>query len=152
VAQVLDEYLTSVFLEVRLMANYIRRTGPLFDGSSDALRSFDYVILSRLSDLSDSAAETWRSAFIRGLRLAAEAGNVYIATVFHNVLATYYLNRAATQRSYQVERLAGRIVYIDTNVLYASRLEASSYHSLCLYCLEKLRQIGFHIRIFPFTM
>jgi predicted alpha/beta hydrolase family esterase len=152
IAQLLDDYLIAVFLEVRLMANYVRRTSQLFDGTSDVLRSFDYIILSRLNGISENAAETWRTAFIRALKSVSEKGNIYIATVFHNVLATYYLNRAATMRQFQIERLAGRIVYIDTNVLYALRVEASNYHEISLYCIDKLRELGFEIKIFPFSI
>jgi hypothetical protein len=116
------------------------------------LRCFDYIILSRLTGLSEGASETWRTAFIRGLKSASEKGTVYIATVFHNVLATYYLNRAATVRQFQAERLTGRVVYIDTNVLYSLRVEASSYHDISLYCIERLRQLQFDIKIFPFSI
>ena len=41
-----------MFFEIRLMANYLRRTDQVFEGTSQTLRKFDYIIDSRLRGLS----------------------------------------------------------------------------------------------------
>jgi len=148
----IEEYLSAVFLEVRLMANYIRRTDRIFDTATQTLRKYDYVVNRKLRGLSDTASEAWRTAFVRGLKRAAETRNTYVAAIFHNVLATYYLNRSRTAARYQRERLKGRTVYVDTNVLYAARVRASNYHEVSRYLLDHLRELGFEIRVYPFSI
>jgi Putative serine esterase (DUF676) len=147
-----EEYLSAVFLEIRLMANYLRRTDQVFDSAGMPLKKFEYLINRRLGGLSAAASERWRSAFILGLKKAAEASNAYVASVFHNVLATYYLNRSQSGAQYQRNRLRGRVLYIDTNVLYAARVNASSYCELVRYLIRQLNDLGFDIRIFPFSV
>jgi hypothetical protein len=93
-----------------------------------------------------------RRGFVVGLKKASTENNLYIASVFHNVLATYYLNRAGSTSPYQLKRLEGRVLYIDTNVLYALRVEASYYHELVQYLLRSLRRLGVIIKVFPFTV
>gem|GEM_PF-3412084 len=148
----IEEYLSAVFLEVRLMANYLRRTDQVFDSSSTPLKKFEYLLNRRLVGLSVAAGEAWRDGFIRGLKRAAEANNVYVASVFHNVLATYYLNRTQQGVQYQRASLQGRVLYIDTNVLYAARVQASPYHELVKYLIFQLRELGFDVRLFPFSV
>ena len=148
----IEEYLSAVFLEVRLMANYMRRTDQVFDSATQTLRKYDHIINRRLKGLSDTASDAWRGAFIRGLKRAAETRNTYVAAIFHNVLATYYLNRSRRAARYQRERLKGRTVYIDTNVLYAARVAASSYHEVIRYLIKNLKELGFELRVFPFSI
>jgi hypothetical protein len=148
----IEEYLSAVFLEVRLMANYMRRTDQVFDSATQTLRKYDHIINRRLQGLSDTASEAWRAGFIRGLKRAAETRNTYVAAIFHNVLATYYLNRSRRAARYQRERLKGRTVYIDTNVLYAARVVASSYHEVSRYLVKNLKELGFELRVFPFSI
>jgi hypothetical protein len=148
----IEEYLSAVFLEIRLMANYLRRTDQVFDSSATPLKKFEYILNRRLGGLSAAAMETWRNGFIRGLKKAAEASNVYVASLFHNVLATYYLNRSQSGIQYQRNKLRGRTLYIDTNVLYAARVQASSYCELVRYLIQQLRGLDFDLRIFPFSV
>ena len=152
IAAILDEYLSAVFLEVRMMANYFRRGYAIFETTSESFASFDYIIRRRLPDGADDLIEPWRRGFILGLKKACAKSNLYIASVFHNVLATYYLNRSSSASSYQLKRLQDRVVYIDTNVLYALRVEASNYHELVETLLKNLSSLGVSIRVFPFTI
>ena len=150
--ELVEEYLSAIFFEVRLMANYLRRTDQIFESSAQTLRKFDHIVNRRLKGLSEGASETWRASFIRGLKRAAESKNAYVATVFHNVLATYYLNRSPRTARHQLERLKGRTLYVDTNVLYAARVGASSYNEITTYLLTQLKHLGFDLRIFPFSI
>jgi hypothetical protein len=147
-----DEYLSAVFFEIRLMANYLRRTDQVFESSTQTLRKFDHIINRRLKGLSEGATDIWRTSFIRGLKRAAELKNAYVATIFHNVLATYYLNRSQRTARYQRDRLKGRTLYVDTNVLYAARVGASSHHEISMYLLAQLGDLGFGLRVFPFSI
>jgi len=147
-----EEYLSAIFLEIRLMANYLRRTEQVFEGGAQTLAKFDHIINRRLTGLSEGAGSAWRTAFLRGLKRAAESKNTYVAALFHNVLATYYLNRSARSAQYQRDRLRGRKLFIDTNVLYAARVPASGYNDVILYLLAQLTSLGFDLRVFPFSI
>jgi len=152
VVKIIDEYLSAIFLEVRLLANYFRRGYAIFETASESFTRFDYVIKRQLPEGSDEMIEPWRRGFVIGLKKASEVNNLYIASVFHNVLATYYLNRAGSTSPYQLKRLRNRVIYIDTNVLYALRVEASNYHELVDNLLRNLVSIGVIIKVFPFTI
>ncbi len=148
----IEEYLSAIFLEIRLMANYLRRTEQVFEGGAQTLSKFDHIINRRLKGLSEGASNTWRTSFIRGLKRAAESKNTYVAALFHNVLATYYLNRSPRSAQYQRDRLKDRKLFIDTNVLYAARVPASGYNDIVVYLLSQLASLGFDLRIFPFSI
>ena len=94
--------------------------------------------------------QSWRQAFLLGLQKAAKQNNKYIAATFHNVLATYYLNRESSASPYQTKRLENRTVYLDTNVLYALRVAASSYHEIIADLVKRLRQLGVSLKVFQF--
>src|SRR5262249_5253372 len=92
-SRVLDEYLCVAFSEIRLMANYFRETTQLFNSGPEGFARFDYVLRRHVGRRHELYFAAWRRGFISGLRTTAETQNPYIASVFHNVLATYYLNR-----------------------------------------------------------
>src|SRR5437016_951917 len=95
----------------------------------------------------------WKKAFIEGLRSASAGQNAYVAAVFHNVLATYYLNRSAKPSAYQLEKLADRTIFIDTNVLYALKVvAASNYHEVVKYFVDRLSGLKVVTHVFPFTV
>ena len=96
--------------------------------------------------------DEWRRGFLNGLRRVSAEGNLYIAAVFHNVLATYYLNRAAQTSPYQVEKLMQREVFLDTNILYSLLVPASSYHDVTRYFIERLNKMGILARILLVTL
>ena len=137
-AQIIDEYLCAIFSEFRMMANYFRDTAQLFNTEPKELEKFDYVIRKHLPFADGRYLEEWKTAFIEGLRSAASGRNGYVAAVFHNVLATYYLNRSTKHSAYQVDKLAERQLYIDTNVLYALKVPASNFHEAVKYFVDRL--------------
>ncbi len=77
---------------------------------------------------------------------------MYIAAVFHNVLATYYLNRSTEASPYQIEKLKQRRIYIDTNVLYSFMVPASPFHEVVSYVLDRLKKIGVSVKLLPLTL
>jgi hypothetical protein len=48
--------------------------------------------------------------------------------------------------------LKQRELYVDTNVLYSLRVPASNYHESVNYFVDRLRELGVTIRVFPFTI
>ncbi len=72
--------------------------------------------------------------------------------MFHNVLATYYLNRSRAASPYQLEKLQSRTFYADTNVLYAASVDASNFHELIEYIASRLEAIGAKLLVYPFTV
>lgn len=152
IATVVEEYLCGMFAEIRMMANYFRSTMQLFDSPPDHFDRFDYLLRRRLDEPRLAYYSEWRRGFISGLRQAAADGNQFIAAVFHNVLATYYLNRAGQTLPYQIDRLRGRAIYLDTNVLYSLLVEASPYHETTAYFIERLAKLGVRARVLPISV
>jgi hypothetical protein len=148
----IDDYLAAVFGEFRMMANYFRATSQLFGSSPDQFARFDYILRRHLQESQLSCFKDWRRGFIAGLREVSEGNNSYIAAVFHNVLATYYLNRSAQASPYQVEKMREREIFLDTNVLYSLLVPASQFHQLTRYFVDRLVKIGVKVRISPLTL
>ena len=150
--ELLDEYLSAVFSEVRLMANYFRETFHLMQHQSRLLKKFDYILFRALPLTDQRYFDIWRSAFIEGLMKSCSENNGYIAAAFHNVLATYYLNRSLSSAVYSAEKLKARQLYIDTNVLYAMLVRASEQYQAVHYFVDRLGALGLKLRVFPFTV
>ena len=148
----IEDYLCAVFSEIRMMANYFRETFHVFEAGPEAFRRFDYILRRHVGTVRPKYLEDWRDGFLWGLKRSSEKDNLYIASVFHNVLATYYLNRSLRASAYQVDRLKKRHIYIDTNVLYAFRVPASNYHELVCYFMDRLKNLGVPVKVFPFTL
>jgi hypothetical protein len=149
----IDTYLGAVFSEIRMMANYFRSTQEFFSAGKERFEKFDYIVKRAVNDACDKP-DAWlaaRTALLRGLTQSSMEENVYIASVFHNVLATYYLNRQSGTAAYQLELLKKRQVYFDTNVLY-SLVPASNFYEVTSYVREKLRSLGIQIKLYPFTV
>lgn len=151
-SEMIEDYLCAVFGETRMMANYFRTTLQLFDAAPEHFTRFDYVLRRRLDDLRLAYFDEWRRGFLNGLRNVSAEGNLYIAAVFHNVLATYYLNRAAQTSPYQVEKLKQREIFLDTNIFYSLLVPTSSYHGLTRYFIEPLNKMGILARILLVTL
>lgn len=150
--KLIEEYLSLVFSELRLMANYFRSTHHVFASDSATFRRFDFLIQGHVPWLAGEHFQAWRTAFLRGLMLAADRGNVYIASVFHNILAVYYLNRSAAVTAYQEALLRKRTIILDTNVLYALQIPASRYHQLIDYFVGRLAKLGTLPQVFEFSL
>jgi hypothetical protein len=149
---IVEEYLCAVFSEVRMMANYFRETSQLFGAEAGGLERFDYILKKHLPFNDVKYFGEWRAAFIEGLKAASGGRNGYVASIFHNVLATYYLNRSAKPTAYQIDKLKERRLYIDTNVLYALKVAASFEHEAVRYFLDRLAALEVVTRVFPFTV
>jgi hypothetical protein len=150
--QLVEQYLCAVFSQIRIMANYFRKTLDLFYTDSDTYRRFDYVIKRQVPSLAAEQFPNWRTGFLLGLNKSCQQGNSYVPAVFHNVLATYYLNRHTQASAYQIAKLTERDIYIDTNVLYSLLVPASPYHELASYVAQRLRTLGVWLKVFPFTL
>lgn len=68
------------------------------------------------------------------------------------LLATYYLNRSGQASPYQVERLRQRQIYLDTNVLYSLCVEASQFHEVTAYFVERLAKLDIRLRVLPISV
>lgn len=147
-----EDYLCGVFSEIRMMANYFRSTSNLFALGPQPFLRFDYIIRRHLAGRVRGNLEEARNAVIAAIRRIAEQGNEFIAAVFHNVLATYYLNRAGQASAYQESKLKERQIVFDTNILYALCVPASNYHGLVTYFGERLARLGVVFRIYPFSV
>jgi len=152
ITSLIEEYLSVVFSEIRLMANYFRHNYQIFSERQEKFVKFDYVLKRAVPSLGPTQLEEWKRGFFYGLMQEAQKNNLFIAAVFHNVLATYYLNRSTQISPYQMSKLKTREIYLDTNVLYAFMVPASSPNELVRYAITKLVEIGVTPKIFPFTL
>jgi predicted nucleic acid-binding protein len=147
-----EDYLCALFSEIRMMANYFRSTLHLFNTGPDQFSKYDHIIRRHLPEKWVPYFEDWRNAFIEGLRLCCEGNSIYIAGVFHNVLAAYYLNRTAMASPYQTDLLRKRRIYLDTNVLYSLMTRASQYNELVHYIFDRMHNIGVPVYVLPLTL
>ncbi|GEM_PF-6213552 len=153
IGKLIEEYLCAAFLEIRMMANYFRSTSSLFQRLADS-NEFDYIIFKNLESFIDKQGKSKeqytliKTIFVRSLVDLAEQQNKYIAAVFHNVLALYYLNRNSKYAHGQLSKIREKEIFLDTNSLYAYLCEASNYFSLLHYSLEKLALMGARVKLF----
>jgi len=147
-----EDYLCAVFSEIRLMANYFRHNNQMFHEGREKFEKFDYILKRALPGWGKKHFGEWKAGFLAGLRDEAHAGNPFIAAVFHNVLATYYLNRSTQASPYQIDKLRSRELHLDTNVLYAFLVKASSYNEIVSYIIGQLAQLGVMAKVYPFTI
>lgn len=150
--EVIEEYLCATFAEIRMMANYFRATERLFESGLELFARYDYILRRRLDPARLRYFEDWRRGFILGLQQAAEANNIYIAAVFHNVLAMYYVNRTPRTAAWQIERLRDRRIFLDTNVLYSRLVPAGQYHQIVAYFMNRLSKLGVGMFVLPITL
>jgi len=150
--ELIENYLCAVFSEIRMMANYFRDTYRLFETDTSTFKRFRWILRRSIADIDERLFNDWEVAFIRGLKQSSEANNLYIAAVFHNVLAAYYLNRTASASAYQVDKLTKRRIYVDTNVLYSLLVSASSYHEVVKDLANRFSKLGVQIYVYPFTI
>lgn len=150
VESLLEEYLCSVFLEIRFMANYFKSTETLFTRLSTT-SEFDYILRNHLGQLVSQKPEQFlyiKTTFLNLLKSLAKPDNSYIASIFHNVLMLYYLNRNSKYVHSQLEKIKKKKIYLDTNVLYALRCKESPYYEMLQYAIERLRSINASICVF----
>ena len=150
--KIMDEYLCGIFSEIRMVANYFRDTASFYESDERMFSRYNYISDRYLEDIPDEVAQRWKIAFIVGLKKLAEKQSVYIAAIFHNILAGYYLNRSFHASSYQIEKLQKRLLVLDTNVLYALRCASSNYHEKVKYFVDRVTAIGVRFGLYPFTV
>jgi len=148
--RLIEEYLCAIFLEIRMMANYFRSTGMLFERLT-SISEFDYIIHKNVRGIIGDSIEKFiffKKAFLESLRELALIDNAYVASIFHNVLILYYLNRNAKYAQSQLNSLQGKELYLDTNTFYSLSCPGSGYHEILTYTLGKLVKMKIVIRMF----
>ena len=144
IAELLERYICAVFLELRFMAAYLVATHHVFDSDS-SFSDFDYILVQRIGKKLVRSNEEFlffKRAFLDSIREALTAANAYVASVFHNVLMLYYLNRNERYIHEQIATIRTKRIYLDTNTLYAYMCRASEHHNLVEYALQKLKVMG----------
>jgi len=152
IEQVVEQYLASIFSEIRIIANYFRESHRVFDAANTSIKKFDYVIKKHLPGIEPTPFRRWREGFLTGLQEAASAENQYISCIFHNILITYYLNRSTVATGYQLKKLQERELYCDTNILYSKLCKGSQFFEKVNFFTEKLKDISISLKVFPFTV
>jgi hypothetical protein len=152
VKKIAEEYLCGFFSEIRMIANYFRHTFHLYDVDGNTFKRFDYILDRYLEDFDEGLASRWKTGFVHGLKKISDQDSLFISTIFHNILAGYYLNKSFQTSPYQLEKLLKRQIFVDTNILYALRCEVSGYHERVRYFTERLRKIYVPLKIYPFTV
>jgi hypothetical protein len=143
----IEEYLCAVFLEIRMMANYFRSTASLFERLYES-SEFDYILKQAYKTEKIEQFVFFKRAFLEALKSLATSNNKYVASIFHNVLMLYYLNRNTRLAQGELRALREKQIYIDTNTLYAYRCEASVFHEIIAFALDRLKKLGASICLF----
>lgn len=145
-----EEYLCAVFLQIRMMANYFRSTGILFERLS-SYKDFDYILIKYFKHIAKDRQEEFllfKRPFLDALKELAERNDSYIASIFHNVLLLYYLNRNSNLSRGQLGKLRGKEIYLDANTFYAHMCKASTFNKMIDFTIGKLNQLGCQILLF----
>lgn len=148
----IENYLSSIFSEIRMIANYFKQNYQIFQESKDKFEKYDYILKRALPTLGAKYFDEWKTGFITGLANEARKDNSFIAAIFHNVLSIYYLNRSTQTVPYQREKLKTREIYFDTNILYSLLVPASNYHEIVSYIMKQFEILGVRPKVFPFTI
>jgi len=150
IKSLIEEYLCSAFLQIRMMANYFRSTRVLFERLS-TYKELDYIILKYFKRVAPDRPEEFiifKRAFLEAVKTLAESNNVYIASIFHNVLLLYYLNRNSQLSRGQLAAIKEKEIYLDTNTLYAHVCKASNFNTALAFVLSKLHKLGAKVFLF----
>jgi hypothetical protein len=146
----LEEYLCAVYLEIRMMANYFRSTNVLFEKLS-ATKEYDYIIVKYLRNVLPEKLEEVtfvKREFLEALKELALTNNEYLASIFHNVLMLYYLNRNTKLSHGQLAVIKNKDYILDANTLYAYMCHASEYYEMLHYSVDKLVSFGAKFYVF----
>ncbi len=152
VSKLVEEFLCSVFLEIRFMANYFQSSQTLFERLGESSQ-FDYIVRSGLEPVLANDPERFhylKGVFLRALRQVVDHSrdNMYVAAIFHNVLLLYYLNQNQKFAQTQRDAIRGKRIFLDTNAFYAVMCGYSEFQDSLRFSLNKLADLGAEICIF----
>jgi hypothetical protein len=145
-----EEFLCSIFLEIRFMANYFRSTKTLFE-KLDNSSEFDYILKKYFYEIIENDPEKFllvKTTFLRSLKELATSHNIYVASIFHNVLMLYYLNRNSRFAYAQLKKIESKEIFLDTNTFYAYRCNSSDYFEMLRFILDKMTTMKAKVIIF----
>lgn len=153
IAKMIEQYLFAIFLELRMMANYFKSAGQLFERLAES-PEFDYIIRENLPDISNKQEllTQFRNIFLRSLKNIAPSNNGYVAAIFHNVLLLYYLNRNDEMAAGVLANLGEKRIFLDTNSLYALRIPSMSFHEELKYAIERFQALKAKICVFDISV
>lgn len=149
-APMIEKYLVSVFNEIKMVAFFYNEKTDFYNRLKD-ISEFDSCLKKEyevIRTLSTEEFSLFKESFLKALAKLTNKNNTYIASIFHNILSNYYLNRNDRYLLNQINKLKQKKYYIDTNVLYSYLVTASHYNSITKYVIKKLLAFGIEIRIF----
>jgi hypothetical protein len=114
IGQLIEKYLVSVFNEIKMVSFYYNEENTLYNRLSeisdfDAILKMDFEIIRKLSK---EEFLIFKETFLKSLSKVSIKNNQYIASIFHNILSNYYLNRNEKYLSGQLSRLRRKKYYI----------------------------------------
>ncbi len=147
--KLIEEYISAVFLEIRMMANFYRLEEKFFEQLA-INKSYDHIFHRHFQklNLKDEEIDEFKRIFLTVLNRHSIEENKYFAAIFHNVLLVYYMNRNDKYIVEQIDNLRNKYILLDTNVLYALQCKASEYNSFISHAVSKLKSIGVTINVF----
>jgi hypothetical protein len=93
-----------------------------------------------------------KNILLQTLSNIALNNNLYIASIFHNVLMLYYLNRNPKVAQHIIDKIKNKTIILDTNTFYAFQCKASEFHDIVLYSISKLSKMGASISIYDVSV
>ncbi|MBN2591292.1 MAG: hypothetical protein JXA96_15615 [Sedimentisphaerales bacterium] len=154
VNELIEKYLCAIFLEIRMVANYFSSKNAFYENiSSD--EEFDYILKKGFFSITKGDREKFiliKQIFLSIIKHQHKVGNVYIASIFHNVLLLYYLNRNERYIHDQLSVLKEKKIYLDTNTYYSLRCKSSDFYDKANYCLKKCILIGMTVKLYDISV
>jgi hypothetical protein len=148
ISELTEEYLSAIFLEIRMIANHYN-SKDLFFEDLVSKTEFDYVIKKFVSDLfPEEAFHYFKRIYLSSLLDLTVKENIYIASIFHNVLLLYYLNRNPELTIHQKYKINKKELFLDTNTYYALKCKTSQFNKLINLVFERLRAMECKFYIF----
>ena len=148
ISELTEEYLSAIFLEIRMIANHYS-SKDLFFEDLISKTEFDYIIKKFVSELfPEEAFLYFKKIYLSSLLDLTVKENVYIASIFHNVLLLYYLNRNPELTIHQKNKINKKGLFLDTNTFYALKCKSSQFNKLINLVFARLRAMDCRFYIF----
>jgi len=147
----LDDLLCSIFGDFKLMANYTQISFIHIDIKPKEVYRHERIFkkyLGHYLEKDELEYELIKSHIITSLKAIPKSCEFYIASVFHNILGSFYLNKKEEFFIEQQKRLKNIVIYLDTNVLLSYFFDNASYHEKVKYIIEQCRKREIKLCVF----
>jgi hypothetical protein len=149
--KLLDDLLCSIFGDFKLMANYTQMSFIHIDIKPKEMHRHERIFkkyFPLIFEKDEVEYELIKNQIIQCLKNIPKNCEFYIASVFHNILGSFYLNKKEDFFVEQQKRLKNITIYLDTNILLSYFFENANAHEKIRYVIEQCRKREIKLRVF----